>query len=237
MKMQSVKVILVLVLALTLFAKFVNADPSNQTTLNALGGNMTQLTILGDAVDSDYWSGYYGNISGEIRLSDANNFSLYSWNGIATAEGEIYASDTTISDWSTVRCINLTLTYPGFNCTGQGEQCLNLTEIENNYGMSSTDPDGVNETFNETLPSIEVGTITLYNCPRTSLYSNSTPQQNPDWNETILTVNNSEAIIFAAIINPGTLGFDNKTWDFQMIVADNGGDAIPTTYYVYTELT
>jgi hypothetical protein len=208
---------------------------TTEKTVSAYAGNITQLTISSTLV-TKRWQGYYGNITGIITLDDANNFTLFDWS-LGTIEGEVYAANATVSDWSTIRCINLSADYPGYNCTGQNEECLNITEIENAYGANANDVDGVDETFNETLGSITVGTITLNNCPMVNLYVNDSSQSTYYWNETMLTINNSETIIYAGIVNDDQWGFNNVTWDFQMIVGDNGDDNIATTYNFYVELS
>jgi len=64
--------------------------------------------------------------------------------------------------------------------------------------------------------------------------------------EVLLTVNNSQAVIYTAIIenkdnrNEPVMGFDNATHDFEMIVGDDGHAGpkqdTTTTYYFYVEL-
>jgi hypothetical protein len=206
-------------------------------TVSAYGGNTTQLSI-DDTKQTARWQGYYGNITGIVTLDDANNFTLIDWS-LGTIEGEVYAANATVSDWSTIRCINLSSTYRGHNCTGQEEACLNVTEIRSAYGMSSdgSDPDDVTKTFNETLGSITVGTVTVNNCYMANLYVNDSSQSIYYWNETMLTINDTETIIFTAIVSDDEWGFNNVTWDFQMVVGDNGDDSTATTYNFYVELT
>ncbi|MEA2036795.1 MAG: hypothetical protein U9O94_04765 [Nanoarchaeota archaeon] len=208
---------------------------SGSQTVNAQAGNITQLTITSASV-TRRWQGYYGNITGSITLDDANNWTMFSWAGIANPKGEVYAANETVNNWGVVKCINLTSGNLGHNCTGQNESCLNITEIEESYGMGSTDSDGVNETFNSTMSSITVGTVELYDCPMANLYTNGTYQLNPTWNETMLTINNTDTIIYTSIVNPGW-GFNNVTTHFQMIVGENGDITAPTTYKFYIELT
>ena len=207
---------------------------SAEKTASALGSNVTQLTI-NDVRVTKRWQGYYGNVSGIITLDDANNWTMYDW-GLGTVEGEIYAANASSVQWGTIRCINLSSTYRGQNCTGQNEACLNVTEIESAYGMGASDVDGVDETFNNTLGSIMVGTSTISNCPMVSLYTNDSSKSTYFWNETMLTYNNTETIIYAGVVNDNSWGFNNVTWDFQMIVGDNGLDNSATNYYFYVEL-
>ena len=44
--------------------------------------------------------------------------------------------------------------------------------------------------------------------------------------------------IFVSLIQPNTIGFDNKIYDFEMMVLDDGhgSNTEPTTYFFYIEL-
>lgn len=227
---------IIILLIIISSVQMVHADPTNQSTIEAQAGNVTELIIFGEQ-QSDHWVGVYGNITGEITLDDANNWTMYEWGGITYPEGEVYAANETVVSWGDIMCINLSDMTPGFNCTGTGEDCLNVTELERHFGMDPDDADGFDETFNTTLESIIVGTRTLYNCPKTNLYVNGTIPSENDWNETILTINNTATVIFTGIIQDDLQGYNNQTWDFQLMLTDDGSDEVPTTYYMYIELS
>jgi hypothetical protein len=215
---------------------FSSADPTNQSIIEAQAGNVTELLIYSEQ-HSDHWAGTYGNITGIIVLDDAQNWTMYHWVGITYPEGEIYAANNSVTNWGAVMCMNLSGTQPGFNCTGADEECLNITELESYFGMDSTDADGFDETFNTTQPEIMIGTKTLYNCSKTNLYINDSIQTDTNWNETILTINNTGTVIFAGIIQNDMWGYSNQTWDFQLMLAEDGSNPAPTTYYMYVELS
>jgi hypothetical protein len=70
---------------------------------------------------------------------------------------------------------------------------------------------------------------------------NSTPDSGVQsrFQEVLLYERMQKRPIFTSILNEtGQIGFNNETWDFQMIVADDGhnGDTATTTYYFYVEL-
>ena len=209
-------------------------DTDTGYEVNASGGNLTQLNI--DSLSqTSRWQGYYGNITGSIILDDANNNTFYDW-ALTTPTGEVYATNHsgTIT-WTLLECLNNSADGPGFNCSGENEVCLNITTIEQEwYGMNANDSDGVDETFDST-GSITVGDLTLSNCPATRLYENSS-QSASHWNELLLTQNNTHTLIYAAIVENNQYGFNNETWDFQMLVGDNGDDDAVTPYYFYVEL-
>ena len=167
----------------------------------------------------------------EITLDDANGYTLYDWSSEdLDFVGKIYAANSSVGDWSDVVCLNLTSDGTGTD----GGSLLNVTKLEEAYGMNPSDSDGIDETFTGTL-DITVGSTTLYQCPATHLYVNN-QSQNLHWNETLLTENNTQTVIFATKTEQNVNGFNNNTWDFQLIVGENGDDSSTTTYYFYIEL-
>jgi len=228
-------------------AEFTTATPERRIvntsgkTADAWAGNITRITI-DDIKITSRWQGYYGNISGAITLDDADNNTLIDWQ-LGSVEGEIYAANATVSSWSTIHCVNFTSNgtvcpWRNSQVNDQSPSCVNLSKLESFLGISEDDTDGVNETFNSTLGSLAVGIVSLSNCPMVNLYVNDSSRSNT-WNETMLTLNDSsDTLVYAAIVNDDAWGFQNQTtWDFQMIVGDNGDDDTVTTYYFYVELS
>ena len=257
MKMEVLKVILfsvqailfsaLLAMIITIVAAIVVATPYGPTAISrendsradfssesakqiqAQAGNITQLTI-NTSIITYRWQGYYGNISGTITLENANGYAMYDWlSGPSFSPvGEIYAANESITSWSDIICVNLT----GNGTLGQ--HGINVTIIEDYFGMDPTDTDGGDETFTA-RDSIIVGSITLPDCPATHIY-NSSGAQSDYWNETLLTENATGVIVFAADVHQDSIGFDGNPWDFQMIVGEDGDTAETTTYYFYVEL-
>lgn len=185
--------------------------------VDAQAGNTTQLTITAKSVTTDF-QGYYGNISGTIVLSNANNQSLYQWNN-ANPSGQIYASRNSSIDWTT------------------GIACMTQTDINNEdtYLGATNNADNVNGTFNRTgHPAFSVGSTLLSGCRSTSV--NGTGSGSDFWEA--LLKDNANSTIYTAIIDQNKVGFDNNTRDFQMLVGENGsnGNTATTTYYFYVEL-
>ena len=124
------------------------------------------------------------------------------------------------------------------------------------FGMGYDDADGVDETFNisgringgTAHPSFFVGTafIAAGTCPATDIFQQGSDVDD-DFVEVLLTDNSS--IIFTTIIeNDATgnstdpLGYKtsaNASYDFQMLVGDDGhdGDTNSRTYYFFIELS
>jgi len=238
-------------------------DPNNYpaATQEAEAGNITELYIEG-VTQTKGWAGFFGNITGNITLEDSSGNKLYDW-ALAEPQGEIYAANGTVSDWSTVHCFNYTnngtsytYSYDGGTKTTTDTNPLNLSMVEASFGFLANDVDGLDETFNESgklngganHTGFYVGTIqiTAGSCPATDTYESSSPNGD-NFQEVLLTVNNSHTLIFATIIendagqnDTDVTGFDGNPHDFQMLVLENGHDGAAqdttTTYYFYVEL-
>lgn len=197
--------------------------------INAEAGNVTQLTINASIITTS-WQGYYGNITGVITLTDGSGQTMYDWSGGTdfSPVGEIYAGNSSVTSWSDVICVNL-------NGDGvPGQQGINSTVLEGYYGMDPTDTDGINETFTGTNDITIGANPTLSNCPATNTYVNNA-SQSTKFNETLLTQNQTGTVIFATQVENNEPGYDGNSWDFQMIVGENGA-AGTTPYYFYVEL-
>ncbi len=107
--------------------------------------------------------------------------------------------------------------------------------------MTDGQVDNINGTFNDTGHlTFETGTNTLVNdtCPSAAMFVNDTRQvanSSADFQE-ILVQDNSDNLVYVALINDDTNGFDNNQYDFEMIVAESNVKSSPTTYYFYLEL-
>ncbi|MEA2037843.1 MAG: hypothetical protein U9O94_10135, partial [Nanoarchaeota archaeon] len=142
-----------LLLMVILSTSFLFAEPSGPAVINvsapetrgttaamevkAQAGNITALSIDATTVTKS-WQGYYGNISGSVTLDDNVNYTMYSWSAV-TPEGEVYASNASSVTWSNIKCINFT--------GNMSENQINVTVLEDMFGMGAADSDGVNETF------------------------------------------------------------------------------------------
>jgi len=220
-------------------------------TIQAMAGNLTELKITA-TTQTQTWQGYYGNITGTITLDDASNFTMYSWEELEP-QGEIYASNATTVNWTGIKCFNYSSNISdGFE---NGNDLYNLTDLENMYGLLNDDNDGVDETFNmtgnissESLSQqhkrLWVGTVFIGQgkCPATHMYQNDS-NLGFDFQEILLS--DKKAIVFTTLIENdinGSIddisGFNNKTYDFQMLVGENGhdGDLAITNYYFFVEL-
>jgi hypothetical protein len=224
------------------------ANTSTAGQHEAQAGNVTQLNILAYSTTQS-WQGYFGNISGTIQLASADSKVLYNWS-LADPQGEVYASTNSTISWSNIQCFNFTATgtYSGSETPGAINLFgTNLTTLETNFGINSSDVDGVNETF--TLIHGGIGQHDEFytanrqfsegECISTRVFSSSGTGENNKFEEVLLYEPTTASVIFTSLIEPGTVaGFDGQDYDFEMLVLENGHDAdtSTTTYYFFVEL-
>ena len=200
--------------------------------VQAQAGNVTSLSIIATQV-TKRWQGFYGNVSGNLSLSDSQGSAMYHWT-MAAAQGEIYAVNSSVAPiWTQVRC---------FNFSADTNQNITLAELEGSLGIGQNDVDRVNETFNLSFTNtFQVGSLTINaasGCKSVSLHVNDA-YSGVHYNETILHDNtSSESVIYATILENDQQSFKgSETADFQLIVGENGDTVAPTSYYFYVELS
>ena len=200
------------------------------TTVEAEAGNVTQLLINTTRL-TRRWQGFYGNLTGNVVLSDARNNSIYSWQLVPS--GEVYASNKSSVDWNSIKCAN-------FSSNLSDGWTFNISTLESFYGAGSADIDGIDETFNNTYSNasgFSVGTKVINSqsrCPLAYTFVNGAYQQH-EYEELLLTDNSS--IIYTTLLENRQPGFNSQGNDFQLLVAENGDDPSPTSYYFFVELS
>ena len=98
---------------------------------------------------------------------------------------------------------------------------------------------GVSNTFNsKNHPSFYSGGISFSEdeCDSINVYNNQGPQTTNFFE--VLLADGASNIVYTAILEIDTLGFDSETHDFQMIVGEDGheGDVDTSDYYFYLEI-
>ena len=197
-----------------------NLSTTNVTSVDAQGGNVTRLDINGMSITKS-WQGYYGNISGNIILADANNNSLYEWGNGTSVTGKVYASRNSTISWATINCTNAS----------------GIAAEESYLGQSASDADSVTNTFNQTdHPSFLVAGRNMTGCYSTNTFVNGAFQES-HFHEILLSDNNGR-IVYTTIIDNDQVGYDGSTHDFQLLVGENEhiGSEGATQYYFFVEL-
>lgn len=242
-----------------------SAFPTSSTT--AYAGNITHITLTGQTVTQS-WQGFVGNVSGTITLDDARNYTLYDWTlGDPEGEVYATYVSSIDWTTGNVLCWNWSHTEPGGDGTYlvlgelEGWDETGAPAGTQVIGAAVDDVDGVNETFTcdrcEAKSSITTTHTDFYvggqfingtgtdidypnqgggPCPVVKLYNETSDNY---FEEVILYHDGtSDGVVYTSLIQVNEGGYNNETWDFEMIVGENGhnGDIASTTYYFYVEL-
>ena len=194
--------------------------------INTTGGSITTVVLNTTAQDLR-WKAYVGNVTGKLTLDDANDNTLFDWT-ITNILGEVYATRSSESiNWSGINCSNSTH--------------ISMEELALNH---SNKDDNITSTFNTQIHNgFFAGTrqILANTCFSVHTFVNSTRQQTK-FEEVSLydsAIQGNGHVIYATPLEQDSYGFDNNTYDFQMIVPENGLAtwSSSTAYYFYVELT
>ena len=249
-------------LLLLVFSLFVSATPTgvtvatlsnssavntNGTRVNNTGGTGTtaggyifkvNFTVV---TQNTRWKGYVGNASGKLSLDDSSGFTIYDWS-LSSISGEVYTTrQSGTINWGGIKCAY-----------------FNTTEEENNLINHTNKADNITATFASTThEALTVGTVSISanSCPATFIYVNDSSGAAGTFEEVVLydglsTFNMTQPIIhsnFSNIVYAQNLetsfnsqwGFDNQSYNFQIIVPEVGLSAwsSSTAYYFYMELS
>ena len=193
-----------------------------------LGGRI--ITVVLNLEQQNFaWKAYVGNVTGTYVLQNANNFSIYEWPLGASIQGEVYIS----------RASNVNYTSGAILCAN--DTTMNTEQVF--FGMSSSDTDSINMTFNTSLHrafSVGSNPIGLNSCPAIATWVNDTaqtPGAGAVFQEVAIYDYTGSNLVYVALINDSETGFDNTTvYDFQAIIPENRSAITGTAYYFYVEL-
>ncbi len=229
--------LLLIVAAGVMNLKSALADPTNPTDFSVIGtdrgsvgtttqslqaqaGNVTEIDINATSITNS-WAGFYGNVSGNITLQNAAGNVFYNW-AISSPSGEVFASRNDTISWSSIACAN----------------AGNISNEETALGQTAADSDSVTNTFSGTShPSFDVGTTTLTGCPSTNAYDNTGAQTTRFFN--VLLADSASHVVYTTLLNATSTGFDGGTYDFEILVGEDGHGAAAsttTTIYFFVEL-
>jgi len=202
--------------------------------LNTTGGSITTM-VLNATTQNLRWKAFVGNVTGTLTLDDAAGYTIFDWGESATVSGTIFATRSPNAiNWDNINCT--------WWVTGDPNN-RSVEEYENDQ-MNHTSPvDNLTATFKQQDHSqfyVHTTLIEADSCYSIHTYINDSPQST-DFEEIMLydgTNYTNGNIVYATILEQDVLGFDNETYDFQMIVPENGAQGFKssTPYYFYTEL-
>jgi len=188
--------------------------------VNISGGYLAKMEINA-TVQNRNWKAMLGQVNGKFVLNDAGGSTIYDWN-LASISGQVYASRANNVDW----------TNAGFGCASGANIAAEDTALEHTGGDNiAATFSGTNlETYSVAGNSIGVGA-----CSAINTYVNNASQTN-SFEEIVLW--DSSNAIFATEIHDDVAGYDGADYDFQILVPQNGNEAVTanTAYYLYVEL-
>ena len=229
------------------------ATKINSTNGTSTPGGFIFTISLNSLQQNTRWKGYVGNVTGTLTLDDANDNTLFQWS-LSTITGEVYATRASSSiNWSGINC---TWVADGNIDAADGATSNRTPEHNENVALSHTSrDDNVTKTFQYRNHSqITVGGIVI---GKNECYSIQTWQNDDDqafsnsddanFTEVILydgALNSMTGnVVYQTNIEDNLQGYrntgTNETYDFQMIVPENGapGFSSSTAYYFYVELS
>jgi len=214
-----------------------NASNSNSS---AYAGNITEILIDGTSTTQS-WQGYYGNVSGGLTLQDSTSNVFYNWSS-ASPNGEVFASVNSSIVWTNIQCFNFTANGSYADDSAQkGATSLygmNVTQLNALYNISNLDVDSVNGTFNQFNHAaffVNSLSFSINECPSVKILNGTGVGV---FEEVLLYSPDNRQVVFTSIIQQNTIGFDDRTHDFQMLVLEDGhgADTSTTQYFFYLEI-
>ena len=186
----------------------------------AQGGFVTEIDLDATACTAK-WQGYYGDLTGAIKLGDSQGHYIFEWTWDATKGAKVIATtNTAIPTWSSIAETDGT----------------DMTTMESLWGWGTADSDGPAITFDHITDSVTIAGVDVANTRGTDSLGATTPG---DFAEVVITDGSTDAktnFLFVGVMNDNAVAFDGTTKDFEMLVAtpDTG---TTETYFFYVEMS
>ncbi len=183
-------------------------------SVNAQGGNVQEVNISGYTI-TDKWAGFFGQVSGDVRLGDSAGDIFYKWTVDDPTGSVIYAVvNGTVNDWSSTNIVPLYASdsiMPSFLKTGA---------------------DSFNNTFTN-QGTFNSSSLTINNVNYTTTWEGGS--QGTDFKTYALKASNEGKMIFAAKAVSDKTGFNGKAVDYQVLVGLTS-ETTQVPVYFYMEL-
>ncbi|MFH1638242.1 MAG: hypothetical protein ABIB71_07485 [Candidatus Woesearchaeota archaeon] len=214
--------------------------PTGPYELNeSTGGGYIYTVLINTTQKNQRWKAYVGNITGKFVLQSDANFTIYDWVISDITTGEVYATRKSSSvNWTNINC-----TWVATGNTDPGNR--SVEGYENIMMNHSSADDNITTTFSSrNHTEFFIGTLRIQEnaCYSLHTFVNNTPQT-ASFQEVILYEgdNISDAgghLVYMAQMDDNTLGYDNRLYDFQLMLPEKGipGFASSTAYYFYVDL-
>ncbi len=195
------------------------SGPSTGGEVNISGGFVSSMNVSSTA-QNKHWKAFVGWVSGSFTLDDSSDSSIYDWS-ISSIGGQVYASrNASTVDWGNIGCASgAEIVAEDVALEHLGEDNISSTFFATNTGTY-------------TVAGVTVG---IGDCFAIRSYVNNV-SQGASFEEFIL--HDDSNVVFATEIEDAIAGYDGASYDFQMIVPQNGNESVVenTPYYLYVEI-
>ncbi len=181
------------------------------TSTTIIGGNVSQVNVTSVQV-TDKWVGFYGEVSGSIVLGDSTGNTFYQWTISDPTGGVVYATNNTVSDWSTLSPLYADSGYlPDFLISGT---------------------DSFNNTFVDQEDFVSP-TITVNSVNYTTTWQGGS--KGIDFKTYAMYADSGATLVWAGKVKADSTSFNSNTADYQILAGVNQIGA-EQTFYFYLEL-
>jgi hypothetical protein len=198
-------------------------NASDSLMVNISGGVISNFN-LSATIQNPRWKAFVGQVVGSFTLSDSSGSTIYDWT-LATVTGRVYATRTNGAvAWTSIGCADIA-----------------ALETENTQLSHSNPDDNLTATFSDqTHDTFYVGAnvIPVDSCPTLNTYVNSVKNEGSGQPFEEMVLHDGSNLVFASILEEDQTGYNGESYDFQMIVPENGsaGFTSATPYYLYVEI-
>jgi len=199
--------------------------------INISGGRILSLN-MSSTTQNERWKAFVGHIIGKYTLDDSGGSTIFDWT-FTTTTGRVYATrNATSVAWGSINCSNIT-------------HLIN----EDTLLQHSNPDDNITRTFNATYNNVTNTTdsgghnafyaadtyIPATTCPTLNTFVNNNTQD-AEFEE--IALYDGVTMVYATIMEDDGTGYNGQSYDFQMIVPENGNTSFQgaTAYYVYVQL-
>lgn len=197
-----------------------NYTPRPALMLNTSGGTVTIMRLNATSQNLG-WKAYVGNISGRLVLADMDNFSVFAWE-LNTMSGELFATRHSGSiSWGNIACANSTQV--ASEDTALHKNTSSIDSISNTFSGIAHSPFYVGtKSFGAGSCGFSIATY-VGGMPQSSAFQ-------------IVLLHDGYNLVYASLLESATTGYNNRKYDFQIIVAEDSTTQSNTPYYFYVEL-
>lgn len=172
------------------------------------GGNISGVNINGTTL-TDRWASYYGNVSGDILLTDsAGTNNVYVWAWTPADGGEVCLSDASGFAWSSAAVTT-------------------AAAVDTDMGFASG-ADQAADTYTDASVSITFNGLATITSTGTALMGSSSFDN--------VAVTDSTNFAYCTDIDTAGTNYNGESANYEVMVPTPDGASGPITYYFFAEL-